>query len=108
VEKIKGCENTLKILYCIYSICHYIHTYTIEFLHHFITTFECWSFDVPYLSFCVPQLLLEKWPPCQVLTGLEAWVKDKEARLEDQGQATIKACHDADQLRHIIQYYQVH
>ncbi|XP_052326819.1 nesprin-2 isoform X7 [Oncorhynchus keta] len=52
------------------------------------------------------QLLLEKWPPCQVLSGLEAWVKDKEARLEDQGQATIKACHDADQLRHIIQYYQ--
>ncbi|XP_071226495.1 nesprin-2a isoform X1 [Salvelinus alpinus] len=52
------------------------------------------------------QLLLEKWPPCQVLSGLEAWVKDTEARLEDQGQATIKACHDADQLRHIIQYYQ--
>ncbi|XP_036841097.1 nesprin-2 isoform X1 [Oncorhynchus mykiss] len=51
------------------------------------------------------QHLLEKWPPCQVLSGLEAWVKDKEARLEDQGQATIIACHDADQLRHIIQYY---
>ncbi|XP_014000581.2 nesprin-2a isoform X3 [Salmo salar] len=52
------------------------------------------------------QLLLEKWPPCQVLSGLEAWVKDTEARLEEQGQATIKACHDTDQLRHIIQYYQ--
>ncbi|KAK6295335.1 hypothetical protein J4Q44_G00345610 [Coregonus suidteri] len=52
------------------------------------------------------QLLLERWPPCQVLSGLEAWVKETEARLEEQGQATSKACHDADQLRHILQYYQ--
>uniref|UniRef100_A0AAY5KVL8 KASH domain-containing protein n=1 Tax=Esox lucius TaxID=8010 RepID=A0AAY5KVL8_ESOLU len=52
------------------------------------------------------QLLLEGWPPCQVLSGLEAWVMETEARLEEQGRETSKASHDADQLRHILQYYQ--
>ncbi|KAJ8009226.1 hypothetical protein DPEC_G00086690 [Dallia pectoralis] len=52
------------------------------------------------------QLLLETGPPHQVLSGLESWMLKTEVRLKEQDHATSKSSHDAEQLRHILQYYQ--
>ncbi|XP_046877069.1 nesprin-2-like isoform X4 [Hypomesus transpacificus] len=51
------------------------------------------------------QLLLDRWPPKEVLVDLETWASQVEVRLEEEREGALKACH-GDQFTQILQRYQ--
>ena len=53
------------------------------------------------------QLLLDRWPPQEVLVDLETWASQVELRLEEEREGACKACR-GDQLTQTLQRYQVH
>lgn len=55
---------------------------------------------------CVCQRLLAGWPPAELLSDLENWLKKLEARLS-QDQETLLKAKDAAQISEVLQHYKV-
>ncbi|XP_059211817.1 nesprin-1 [Centropristis striata] len=64
------------------------------------------TFDLTKIQDGLQQKLLAVWPPVKLLSELEAWLKQLEARLNQEKETVVKA-KDAAQINEMLQHYQV-